>query len=389
MLYKDQGVTMNGKGMRVGILTCLVSVLLVARTAGSDEVLPNGMVLIPGGVFKMGGDAGLMSGGSQSHGTSYPVHEVYVDGFWMDETEVTNQQFADFVQDTGYVTIAERQLSEDYIREMSQLANARISELKTMLKMASFDERGAIASAIKRIEEASNFGGTAGSIVFKQPNGILYSKYDYTQWWSLVPTANWRSPEGGESTWIGRESHPVVNVSYEDAEAYAKWAGKRLPTEAEWERAARGGLNRQRYVWGNNFFPNGTGVWMANIWQGKWPHENTHEDGHIGTSPVKSFPPNAYGLFDMAGNVWELVSDRYYPNTYSMRASSLASNPTGPSKEFLAKVGYGITSYVLRGGSFLCSDEWCRGYQPGSRQLFESDSPSNHGGFRCAKNVKE
>lgn len=211
-MHKAQGVTINGKRMRLGVLTCLVSVLFAARISASDEVEPNGLVFIPGGVFKMGGDAGLMSGGSQSHGTSYPVHEVYVDGFWMDETEVTNQQFADFVQDTGYVTIAERQLSEDCIREMSQLANARIRELEAMQKRAISEEKAAIASAIERIKEASSFGETAGSIVFKEPVGTLHSKYDYTQWWRLVPDANWRSPEGGDSTWRGREDHPVVNL---------------------------------------------------------------------------------------------------------------------------------------------------------------------------------
>ncbi len=346
-----------------------------------------GMVLIPGGRFEMGGDPGLMGGGSKSHGTSYPIHEVSVDAFWMDATEVTNAQFAEFVEATGYVTLAERPLPQEFIEQMTAAAEAQIRELKAYLPELAGREKAAVLDRIKRIKEAASFGEAAGSIVFALPESEIYSEFDYTQWWRVIPSANWRAPEGSGSTWVGRENHPVVNVSPEDAAAYAKWAGKRLPTEAEWERAARGGLVRKPYTWGSEFAPEGEDRWMANIWQGVWPYENTAEDGFVMTAPVKSFPPNAYGLYDISGNVWEIVADRFHPQTYQMRAGELIENPLGPSAQFLARTGQLVPIYVTRGGSFLCSDSWCRGYQPGSRQSFESDSPANHTGFRCAKDT--
>ena len=366
-------------------LALTLSLVCAAMLFGHTS--PEGMVLIPGGRFEMGGDPGLMGGGSQSHGTSYPIHEVSVDAFWMDATEVTNAQFAEFVEATGYVTLAERPLPPAFIEQMTAAADAQIRELKAYLPQLSGREKEAVLDQIKRIKEASSFGETAGSIVFALPESEIYNEFDYTQWWRVIPSANWRAPEGPGSTWVGRENHPVVNVSPEDAAAYAKWAGKRLPTEAEWERAARGGLVRKPYAWGSDFAPEGEGHWMANIWQGVWPYENTAEDGFVMTAPVKSFPPNAYGLYDISGNVWEIVADRFHPQTYQMRAGKVIENPKGPSAQFLAPLGQRVPIYVTRGGSFLCSDSWCRGYQPGSRQSFEKDSPANHTGFRCAKDA--
>jgi len=361
---------------------------LVRAQATLPEAAPEGMVLIPGGSFEMGGDPGLMGGGSQSHGSSYPVHTVKVDSFWMDATEVTNGQFNEFVEATGYVTFAERPLPEAYVEEMRRMGKARIRELRAFAARAEGEAREELQAAIKQIGEALEKVDSSGAIVFREPDREVRNANDLSQWWQIVPGATWRTPEGPGSTWRGRESHPVVNVNREDAAAYAAWAGKRLPTEAEWERAARGGLERKPYTWGDEFAPKGESVWMANIWQGVWPYENTGEDGFVATAPVKSFPPNPYGLYDISGNVWEIVADRYHPRTYAMRADRVSVNPLGPDPETLRRLGQGRPAFVTRGGSFLCSDSWCRGYQPGSRQLQEIDSPANHTGFRCAMDVE-
>lgn len=374
----------------------LVFITLVfdAKLRASNEVMDNspvkgieGMVLIPGGTFQMGGDAGLMDGESQSHGTSYPIHDVSVDPFYIDITEVTNAQFAAFVEATGYVTFAERPLPEAYIKNILSAADAQIELLESLLLQLKGRDREAAMDQIERIREATKIEGSAGAIIFDPPSEEIYEKYDHTQWWRLESKANWRTPDGPDSSWIGREEHPVVNVSPEDASAFAHWSGKRLPTEAEWERAARGGLERNRYTWGDDFAPNGTDVFMANIWQGVWPYEDTAADGFAGTAPVKSFPPNAYGIYDISGNVWEIVADRYYEDTYQERANRVVHNPKGPSPEYLTRLGQSRPIFVTRGGSFLCSDTWCRGYQPGSRQSLENDSPANHTGFRCVRDI--
>jgi formylglycine-generating enzyme required for sulfatase activity len=344
------------------------------------------MVRIPSGSFAMGGDAGLMDGGSHSHQTAYPIHEVSVDAFWMDVTEVTNRQFAEFVEATGYVTFAERPLPEADVAVLKQVADYNIKQLQRAADSAAVAERAAINESIQRIKDSTQLlGQTAGSIVFKLPEEELRSENDITQWWRIEASATWRAPDGAGSSWQDRLDHPVVNVTHDDAAKYAAWAGKRLPTEAEWERAARGGLERQPFAWGDVFAPLGEDVWMANIWQGVWPYENTKEDGFAASAPVKSFPPNAFGLYDMAGNVWEIVADRYHPKAYSLRTDAI--NPTGPDVDSLSRLRQRLPTYVTRGGSFLCSDGWCSGYQPGSRQALENDSPAHHTGFRCVKDV--
>lgn len=342
------------------------------------------MVLIPGGSYRRGGDAGEMRGDSASHQTAYPIHEVHVDAFWIDETEVTNREFAKFVEATGYQTFAERPLPEARVLELKEDARRNLARLELMANRATGKERDEILAAMEDLEGASNFEGLAGSLVFATPEGELHDPEDLSQWWKPVSSANWRTPGGPGTTLEGLEDHPVVNVTHEDAAAFAKWAGKRLPTEAEWEKAARGGLDRQPYTWGSEMFPKGETVWMANIWQGEWPQQNTEADGFFTTAPVKRFTPNGYGLYDMAGNVWEIVSDLFHPGAYTL-PSATVPNPVGPSADEARQAGIEVPSFVTKGGSFLCSDVWCKGYQPGSRGEIDNESPANHTGFRCVR----
>ncbi len=301
------------------------------------EPAPEGMVWIPGGQFWMGGQDARMP-------DAQPVHPVRVDGFWMDRTEVTNEQFERFVNATGYVTVAER-------------------------KPRAEDFPGVPPDKL-----------VPGSIVFVSPT-VEVPLEDYRTRFQWTPGANWRHPEGPGSNLIGREKHPVVQVCWDDAVAYAKWAHKRLPTEAEWEFAARGGLDRKRYCWGDELNPDGR--WMANIWQGRFPNENTAEDGFKGTAPVGSFPPNGFGLYDMAGNAWEWCADWYRPDYY---LHSPFDNPKGPPDSY-DPVEPGISKRVQRGGSFLCSDLYCVRYLPGARGKGAPDSACTHIGFRCVRSA--
>ncbi len=294
---------------------------------------PEGMVWIPGGQFWMGND-------DPTTPDAQPVHFVEVDPFWMDRTEVTNAQFAKFVEDTGYVTVAERAPKpEDYPGAPPELL-------------------------------------VPGSLVFTPPNHAVPLE-NHLSWWRYVPGADWRHPEGPESDIKERDDHPVVHVCWDDAVAYAKWAGKRLPTEAEWEFAARGGLDRRRYVWGDELNPDGK--WMSNNWQGNFPNQNLHEDGYDRTAPVGSYAPNGYGLFDMSGNVWEWCADWYRPDYY---AQSPEKNPQGPDSSY-DPMEPGMPKRVQRGGSFLCSDMYCVRYLPGPRGKGAVDSGASHVGFRC------
>jgi formylglycine-generating enzyme required for sulfatase activity len=258
----------------------------------------------------------------------------------MDASPVTNAQFRRFVKATGYVTVAER-------------------------KPNPKDFPGVPRDKL-----------VPGSLVFKSPRRPVPLD-DASQWWEYVPGASWRHPEGPKSGLIGREDHPVVQVSWDDAAAYAKWARKRLPTEAEWEYAARGGLNQLPYVWGRKFAPDGKQ--MANTWQGHFPDANAKKDGYAGTSPVRAFSPNRFGLYDMAGNVWEWCADWYRPDYY---LHSPRKNPRGPADSF-DPAEPGIPKRVQRGGSFLCSDQYCSRYMPGGRGKGAVDTGASHVGFRC------
>jgi formylglycine-generating enzyme len=311
-----------------------VSVSKAAGPAPPPAPAPEGMVWIPGGTFWMGGD-------DSSMGDAAPVHEVTLDGFWIDRTEVTNRQFAAFVAATGYVTVAERQ------PDPRDFPDAPPEKL------------------------------VPGSLVFTPPAGEV-SLENPLVWWSYVPGANWKHPEGPATTIEGKDDYPVVQVCWDDAVAFARWAGKRLPTEAEWEFAARGGKARNRFIWGDE--PRPGGKWQANIWQGRFPDQGSVEDGFSRTAPVRSFPPNAFGLFDMAGNVWEWCADWYRPR-YDV---SQTRNPTGPSSSYDPNEP-GVPKRVQRGGSFLCTDQYCTRYLPGARGRGAVDSGASHVGFRCTR----
>ncbi len=307
---------------------------------------PPGMVWIPGGVFWMG---------SPEFEDAQPIHKVLVDGFWMDATEVTNAEFRRFVEETGHITTAEKTPDRETLER--QLPPGGKLDLKQLVP---------------------------GSLVFT-PTPARVDLHDFTQWWRWVPGACWRCPEGPESGLAGRDKHPVVHVSHEDALAYCAWRSKkeggtfRLPSEAEWEFAARGGLDRKTFVWGDTLRPQGKP--MANTWQGEFPHHNTLEDGFLTTAPVGSFAANGFGLHDMAGNVWEWCADWYDAGYYR---KSPNRNPRGPQASYDPQEP-GVAKRSQRGGSFLCSDEYCKRYVPGSRGRGEPLSTTNHIGFRCVK----
>lgn len=311
---------------------------------------PAGMVWVPGGSFVMGSDDPM------AWEEERPAHQVRVKGFWMDQQEVTNQEFAAFVQATGYVTDAEKAPVLEEI--MAQLPPGTPPPDPSDL--------------------------VPGSLVFTSPERDVPLD-DIAQWWSWTHGTNWRQPEGPGSTITGRENHPVVQVSWNDAQAYCKWAGKRLPTEAEWEFAARGGLQGKNFVWGDEA-PTDDKV-FANTWQGKFPVQNLQKDGFVKTAPVKSFAPNGYGLYDMAGNVWEWCNDwydKYLFRTYE--AGVVQDNPVGPAASRDPAQPY-TPLRVQKGGSFLCHDSYCQRYRPSARQSSSPESATSHVGFRCVKDI--
>ena len=309
------------------------------------------MVLIPAGEFMMGGD------GKFALPRESPIHPVKVGSFYMDVKEVTNAEFREFVKATGYTTIAERKVNWE--------------ELKKQLPPGT----------PKPPEENLQ----PGSLVFTPRPGIT-DLSNYYQWWAWVNYADWRHPEGPDSSIDGKDDHPVVHIAFKDAQAYAKWAGKRLPTEAEWEWAARGGLKDKTYPWGDKDV--NEAPYECNSWQGEFPNINTAADGYEKTAPVGSFAPNGYGLYDMGGNVWEITTDWYDINYYKkLSVTQTTDNPKGPEKSYNPTAPYAEFT-VIKGGSFLCNDSYCASYRVSARMPLEMDSAMNHAGFRCVKDAE-
>ncbi len=316
----------------------------ILKPAGTHQ----GMVWIPAGTFIMGGN------NSQAAPDEFPRHKVSVNGFWMDITTVTNEQFARFVKATGYKTTAEQKPDWNVLKK--QLPPGTPKPDDSLLQ--------------------------AASLVFDPPKQAV-DLNDYTQWWAWKKGADWKHPHGPKSSIKGKDNYPVVHVSWYDAVAYCKWAGKRLPTEAEWEWAARGGLQDKIYPWGNESVD--AGKPKANTWQGHFPDQNLVTDKFYGLAPVASFPSNGYGLYDMAGNVWQWCAD-YYNNTYyrTITSNTGVQNPKGPKKSYDPDEPFTVKR-VIRGGSFLCNESYCTGYRVARRMKSTEDSGMEHLGFRCVQ----
>ncbi len=339
-LKKPAGLSRPFLWGTLGVFLIGISLGIAAVFVLRDDY--SGMVWIEGGEFVMGND---------KFPEARPLHKVSVDGFWMDRTEVTNAQWKKFVAATGYVTIAEQTPTKE------QYPTAPPENL------------------------------VAGSLVFSPPLDLpdaecqtCLDNNSWHLWWKYVPGANWRHPLGPDSDIEGKDNYPVVHIAYEDAVAYCKWANKRLPTEAEWEFAARGGLEQKPFYWGDVKYPDGQH--MANTWQGKFPKEDTGEDGFKGIAPVAQFPANGFGLYDLSGNVWEWTNDWFRQNAYENGESI---NPQGPAYSIDPRQGQHERLRVTRGGSFLCADNYCVRYMAGARHHGAIDTGTNHTGFRCVR----
>ena len=326
------------------VLACNQHPNIIVKTSNENSFLNSetsykNMVFIKGGSFEMGAD------NNQADKDEYPKHKVTVDGFWIDSTEVTNEQFARFVKETNYVTTAEKKIDWEELKKQVPEGTPKPPEDKL------------------------------------QPSSLVFNMIDTDAkgWWLLVDGADWKHPSGPKSSIVGKENYPVIQVSWDDAQAYCKWAHKRLPTEAEWEFAARGDLKNNIYSWGNEAVDEGKP--KANSWQGDFPKTNTLRDKFLKAAPVKSFPANGYGLYDMAGNVWEWCNDWYDYNYYTT-VSNGVKNPKGPSKSYDPDDLY-AQKHTIRGGSFLCNDGYCSGYRNARRMKETPDTSMEHIGFRC------
>jgi formylglycine-generating enzyme len=311
----------------------------------------DGLVWIPPGEFWMG----ALESDPLSRPDEKPRHRVAVDGFWMDQTEVTNAQFRRFVEATKYVTAAERKLDWEELRKQLPPGTPKPP-----------DEQLA-----------------PSSLVFRQPGGPV-DHNNFRAWWEIVPGASWRAPGGPGTSIDGKDDYPVVHISWDDANAYAKWAGKRLPTEAEWEWASRGGLTEQKYAWGEE--PVDAGKPKANTFEGRFPDRDDGRDGYAGPAPVKRYAPNGYGLYDTPGNVWEWCSDWYHHDYYAecARQAGVLRNPTGPTSSLDPEEPL-IAKRVQRGGSFLCHESYCASYRVSARMKTSPDTGLSHSGFRCVR----
>ena len=355
-------------GLSLGLAAVLASG--VAAQSGEKPAAPksgpSGMVWIPGGEFAMGSDD------EKSMPNERPSFRVRLDGFWMDEHDVTNAEFARFVAETGYVTIAERPVDWEQIK--SQVPPGTPKPPDEMLQ--------------------------PGSLAFTPPEGQVDLR-DMSAWWSWTPGTSWKHPQGPESTIEGRDELPVIQVAWDDAVAYAQWAGKRLPTEAEFEYAARGGAaGNTRYVWGEEFRAAGAdgqpGPFRCNVFTGDFPYRDTGEDGFAGIAPVKSFPPNGYGLYEMTGNVWQWTADVYRADAHVLAAEEASQapggcclNPRGPASTFNpVRAVPGSLERVVKGGSFLCHPSYCESYRPTARRGMPPDTGTGHTGFRCVKSAE-
>lgn len=317
------------------------------KATNSKSVITSheGMVWIPTGTFNMG------SSNEEGRPDEYPQHKVKVDGFWMDKTEVTNAQFRKFVEATGYITTAEKAPDWELLKKQLPAGTPKPAESDLV----------------------------AASLVFQQTTNPV-SLDDPSNWWRWTKGADWKHPEGVGSSIDGKDNFPVVHISWFDAMAYCKWSGKRLPTEAEWEYAARGGLVDQPYTWGKENVEEGKP--KANTWQGNFPNENTGWDGYKGLAPVKSYNANGFGLFDMAGNVWEWCNDWYRADYYQLISNKVSLNPKGPATGYDPEEP-NMPKKVVRGGSFLCNASYCSSYRVSARMKTSPDTGSEHTGFRC------
>ncbi|MGB5499452.1 MAG: formylglycine-generating enzyme family protein [Maribacter sp.] len=329
-----------------------VPVLIIEQP--EDVKTPKGMVWIAGGEFMQG----AVPQDNMAMGHEKPPHKVAVDGFFMEITEVTNDAFKKFVDETGYITLAERKFDWE--------------EMKTQLPEGTPKPHDTIMQP--------------GSLTFKKTQGPVPNLYDFSQWWRWTIGANWKQPNGPGSSIKGKGDHPVVHISYVDALAYCEWAGKRLPTEAEWEKAARGNKKESTYFWGED---SDVLSQMANTWEGEFPVRNTQADGFENRAPVKSYPANEFGLYDMAGNVWEWTSDWYNTNYYNEVATvnELLYNPSGAEKPFNERDHY-AKEKIMKGGSFLCNASYCASYRISSRMATSMDSSTEHLGLRPVMTVE-